>query len=84
MNDVLFNYFNKFCTVYLDNILIYLDNKLKYKVYTKKVLERLQNMGLQVNIKKYKFRVKCIKYLRFIISTKGIKVNPKKIKVIHN
>ena len=31
---------------YLDNILIYLDNKLKHKIYIKKVLEKLQNIGL--------------------------------------
>jgi len=30
INNVLFNYLNKFYTVYLDNILIYLDNKLKH------------------------------------------------------
>ena len=30
INNVLFNYLNKFYIVYLDNILIYLDNKLKY------------------------------------------------------
>ena len=84
INKILFNYLNKFCTAYLDNILIYSNNKLKHQVYVKKVLERLQNTGLQVNIKKYKFRVEQIKYLRFIISIEGIKVNPKKVKVIHN
>ena len=84
INDVLFNYFNKFCTTYLDNILIYLDNKLEYKVYIKKVLKRIQNTGLQVDIKKYKFGVKCTKYLRFIITTEGIKVNLKKVKAIYN
>jgi len=41
INDILFNYLNKFYTAYLDNILIYLDDKLKYQVYIKKVLERL-------------------------------------------
>jgi len=70
--------------VYLDNILIYLDNKLKHQVHIKKVLKRLQNAGLQVNIKKYKFRVKRIKYLRFIISIEEIKVNLEKVKAIHN
>ena len=30
INNVLFDYLNEFCTVYLDNILIYLDNELKY------------------------------------------------------
>ena len=46
MNDVLFNYLNKFCTVYLDDILIYSDNKLKHQVHVKKVLKRLRNAGL--------------------------------------
>ena len=46
INDVLFDYLNEFCTVYLDNILIYLDNELKHQVYVKKVLERLRNIGL--------------------------------------
>ena len=58
INNILFNYLNEFYTVYLDDILIYLDNELKHQVYIKKVLKRLRNVGLQVNIKKYKFRVK--------------------------
>jgi len=41
INNFLFNYFNKFYTVYLDNILIYLDNELKHKAYIKKVLKKL-------------------------------------------
>jgi len=70
--------------VYLDDILIYLNNELKYQVHVKKVLKRLRNTSLQVNIKKYKFRVKRIKYLRFIVSIDRIKVNPKKVNAIHN
>jgi Reverse transcriptase (RNA-dependent DNA polymerase) len=46
INDVLFDYLDEFCIAYLDNILIYLDDELKYKVYIKKVLERLRNAGL--------------------------------------
>jgi len=30
INNVFFNYLNEFYTAYLDNILIYLDNKLKH------------------------------------------------------
>jgi hypothetical protein len=30
INNILFNYLNEFYTAYLDNILIYLDNKLKH------------------------------------------------------
>jgi len=46
INNILFNYLNKFCMAYLDNILIYLNNKLKHQVYVKKVLKRLRNIGL--------------------------------------
>jgi hypothetical protein len=38
MNDILFNYLDDFYIAYLDNILIYLDNKLEYKLHIKKVL----------------------------------------------
>jgi len=84
INDVLFDYFDEFYTAYLDNIFIYSDNELKHEAHVKKVLERLWNVGLQVNIKKYEFGVKRIKYLGFIVSINGIKVDPKKVKTIHN
>jgi hypothetical protein len=46
MNDILFDYLDDFCTAYLDDILIYLDNELEYKEYVRKVLQRLWNTGL--------------------------------------
>ena len=46
INNVLFNYLNKFYTAYLDDILIYSDNELEHQVHVKKVLERLRNAGL--------------------------------------
>ena len=42
MNNILFNYLDDFYIVYLDNILIYLDNKLEHEIHVKKVLERLR------------------------------------------
>ena len=41
MNNVLFNYLNVFCIAYLNNIIMYSNNLLKYEVYVKKVLIRL-------------------------------------------
>ncbi len=35
---MLLDYLDDFCIVYLDNILIYLDNELEYKLHVKKVL----------------------------------------------
>ena len=38
INNILFNYLNDFYTAYLDNIMIYSKNELKYKKYVYKVL----------------------------------------------
>jgi hypothetical protein len=48
----------------------------------KKVLERLQNARLQVDIRKCEFRVKRTKYLEFIVSTNSIKTDLDKVKVV--
>ena len=39
--------------------------------------------SLQANIKKLKFSVKYIKYLKFIISIDGIEANPEKTAIIN-
>ena len=41
INNILFDYLNNFYIAYLDDIIIYFNNKLEYKTYVKKVLERL-------------------------------------------
>jgi hypothetical protein len=43
--------------VYINNILVYLDNLLEYKKYIKKILYVLQDTSLQFDIKKYEFEV---------------------------
>ena len=82
MNDVLLDYLNNFCTAYLDDILIYSDNILEYKIQIKKVLQRLREAGLQIDINKYEFNITSTKYLGFIISIKGIRTDPEKIVII--
>ena len=84
MNTVLFDYLDDFCTIYLDDILIYSDNELEHKEHVYKVLLWLYKAGLQADIKKTEFYVTHTKYLGFIISTKGIEVNPEKISAINS
>ena len=78
----MFNYLDNFYTTYLDNILIFSNNKLEHKHYVRKVLKRLYNTSLQINLKKCEFHVTRTKYLGFIISTNNIKVNPDKISIV--
>ena len=48
------------------------------------VLKRLQDAGLQYDIKKCKFYVTKVIYLGLIISRNRIKMDPKKVAVIVN
>jgi transposase InsO family protein len=84
MNDVLFDYLDDFCTAYLDDILIYSEDPLKHQDHVKKVLQRLQDAGLQVDLKKCEFGVTRTKYLGFIISTSGLEVDPEKVSVVRS
>ncbi len=64
--------------------MIYSEDPLEHEAYIKKVLDQLQTVGLQTDIKKSEFGVTQTKYLGFIISIDSIKVDPSKTKVVHN
>ena len=70
--------------VYLDDIIIYLNSKKKYKEYIKWVLNRLYKENILVIIKKCIFHTKKTNFVGFIIKLKQISINLKKIKAIAN
>ncbi len=57
INNILHEHLNKFCTAYLNDILIYFDNELKHKIHVKLILQKLQEADLQMNIIKCKFYI---------------------------
>ena len=69
---------------YLDNIIIYLNSKKKYKEYIEWVLKRLYKENMPVIIKKCKFHTKKTDFVGFIIKLKQISIDLKKIKAIIN
>ena len=70
--------------VYLDNIIIYLNNKKEYKKYIEWVLGRLYKENILVVIKKCKFHTKKTNFVGFIIKLRQISMDLKKIKAIVN
>ncbi len=84
INNTLCEHLNKFCTAYLNDILIYFDNELEHKIYVKLILQKLQEADLQMNIIKCKFHVTQVSYLELIIIIKEIKINSFKINIIVN
>ena len=84
INKVLFPHLDKFCTAYIDNIMIYSQSVEEHQEHVKTILIALHTAGLQADIKKCEFGVTCTKFLGFIITTEGIKVDPEKIAAIQH
>ena len=75
---------DEFCIAYINDILIYSNSKKKHQTRIQKVLVALQKVGLQGDIDKCEFHVTKISYLGLIISTKGIRMDPKKVEAVYN
>jgi len=71
-------YLNDFIIVYFNNIIIYSNSKEEYKEYIKYVLKRLYKENILVIIKKYKFYIKKIDFIGFIIKLRQISMDLKK------
>lgn len=84
INDVLQRMFDDFCTAYINDILIYSNFKKEHQAHVCKVLAALQKAGLQADINKCEFHVTEISYLGLIISTDGIRMDPKKVEAVQN
>jgi hypothetical protein len=84
MNDILRDYLDIFCTVYLDDILIYSKTKKEYIEYVRQVLKKLRGASLYAKIQKCEFLVSEVKFLGIIVGTNGIRMDPDKIKIVVN
>ncbi len=82
MNDVLWDFLNDFCQVYLDDILIYSKMRKKHKDHVKLVLSWLRKAELQMNIRKCEFNVEETVFLEVIVSELDLHMNFSKVTVI--
>jgi len=57
INNILCKHLDKFCTAYLNDILIYFNNELEHEIHVKLILRKLRKADLQMNIIKCKFHV---------------------------
>ncbi len=82
MNNILWDFLNDFCQVYLNDILIYSKMRKKHKDHVKLVLSQLHEAELQMNIWKYKFNIKETVFLKVIVSELNLHMNFSKVTVI--
>ena len=82
VNDTLRQYLDRFCVVYLDDILIYSETLQEHKKQVRLILETLLKAGLYVKGEKCEFFTTSTTFLGFVISTSGISMDPTKISTI--
>ena len=68
-----------YCYAYLDDIIIATETFEEHLYWLKRVFDRLTEAGLILNQKKCEFCRAEVKYLGFVVNSKGLQVDPDKI-----
>lgn len=80
INRILAEKLDVFCIVYLDDILIYTEEAgVAHTEAVKWVLEQLLRYGLYANLQKCRFNQEEVRFLGYIISPEGIKMEDERI-----
>jgi hypothetical protein len=82
MIDIFREFLNNFVVCYLDNILIFSKNEKDHEKHVQMVLQKLRNARLYAKLEKCVFHQPQVEFLDFIISTKGLSMDLKKIRTI--
>jgi hypothetical protein len=72
-------FLDKICICYLDDILVYLEEKEQHTIYIKQILKALAEKGFRLKLSKYNFYIKEIMFLGYIIILGKINLDPEKI-----
>ena len=84
INNIFSNLLNVCVVIYLDDILIYLNNMSKHHWYVKEVLKHLCKTGLYAKAEKCEFHSKSVEYLGYILSPSGLTMSNDKVKIIQD
>ncbi|GKC42744.1 putative reverse transcriptase domain-containing protein [Tanacetum coccineum] len=82
MNCVCKPYLDKFLIVFIDDILIYSNNKKEHEEHLTTILELLKKEELYAKFSKCKFWIPKVQFLGHVINSEGIHVDPTKIESI--
>ena len=82
MNRVFRPYVDQFVVVFIDDILVYSQDRENHDTHLRVVLETLRKEQLYAKLNKCEFWLNEVSFLRHIVSKEGIRVDLKKIKVV--
>ncbi|GJV54988.1 putative reverse transcriptase domain-containing protein [Tanacetum coccineum] len=84
MNRVCKPYLDKFVIVFIDDILIYSKSKEDHEVHLRLVLELIKKECMFAKFSKYDFWSQEVHFLKHVINSNGIQVDPSKIEAVKN
>ncbi|GKE32999.1 putative reverse transcriptase domain-containing protein [Tanacetum coccineum] len=84
VNRVCQPYLDKFVIVFIDDILIYSHNKEEHEDHLRIILELLKKEKLYAKFSKCDFWISIVQFLRHVIDSQGIHVDPAKIEAVKN
>ncbi|GJU63382.1 putative reverse transcriptase domain-containing protein [Tanacetum coccineum] len=76
--------FTKFVIMFIDDILVYSRDEKEYEEHLKIILELLKKEELYAKFYKYEFWIHTVMFLRHVIDSSGIHVDPTKIEAVKN
>lgn len=82
MNEIFGEYIGKFCMVYLDDIIIFSTSLEEHTLHLKKVLKKLSDANLKIQVDKCEFMKHETEFLGHVVTHDSIKPNPNKIDAI--
>ena len=84
INDTIRDFFDIFCTAFLDDILIYSNTLKENKEHVRLVLERLSAAGIHLKPEKCRFHVQEVDYLGLVITPGGLKMQDDQVATIRD
>lgn len=82
LDDILRECIGICCYVYIDDIIVFSKNENEHFNNLEKIFSILEAANMKIQIDKCEFLQQEVEFLGFIISSEGIKTNPKKVQAI--